>query len=589
MDSSNSTSTLRLRWPLLVLLASIALTAFAAFDAQRTVRAQNSVVTRATGEFASFAAWSYGQHLQEKLSAAAREVLGAVNHGDNLHTASGVPPARGLVHYLPFDTRCDCHRPRQGPVPVDFIAFRLGSNAVDIAVNTYRDPANGWLSDDMADDMMNMHVQRSALPVAEQRWIADTLSKQVRTAPLADRGFALIAVGEGKTTRVLSYTVMPTTYGDTMIYAARYNPDELRGILRSVLDSPGLLPSTFTKGRRNRDVVAVAVTDANGNRIFDSAPGATSPMSSHLSLPLQYGGLQLFMRVNPQLAGTLVIGGLPRSRLPFLLGLLALAAAMSFVAVAQIRRETELARLRGDFVSSVSHELRTPLAQIRLYLETMRLGRASTPEQREWSLGHIEREATRLSHLVENVLRFSRMGRADVPPTSLVDVTDELGRIVDEFQPLASGSRATIEAELVDAPKMLLRPEALRHLLINLLDNAVKYGPSGQTVRVGMALKNGQLLISVSDEGPGIPKEDRELIWRPFWRGRNAGGAGGSGIGLSVVREIARQHGGDAWVEDSPRGGACFVVAIPIKAAGQSADRQLIAEAPDDVPATIAG
>lgn len=98
----SSSSTLRLRWPLFVLLASIALTALAAFDAQRTVRAQNKVVTRATHEFASFAAWSYGQHLQEKLSNAAKEVLGAVNHGDNLHTSPRIPPAAELVHYLPW-------------------------------------------------------------------------------------------------------------------------------------------------------------------------------------------------------------------------------------------------------------------------------------------------------------------------------------------------------------------------------------------------------------------------------------------------------------------------------------------------------
>jgi signal transduction histidine kinase len=177
-------------------------------------------------------------------------------------------------------------------------------------------------------------------------------------------------------------------------------------------------------------------------------------------------------------------------------------------------------------------------------------------------------------------------------------VTEEVGRIVDEFQPLAAGSRATIEAELVTVPKMLLRPEALRHLLINLLDNAVKYGPSGQTVRVAMAVTNGQLRLAVIDQGPGIPKADREMIWRPFWRGRNAGAAGGSGIGLSVVRETARQHGGDVWVEDNPGGGARFVVTIPIKPGDvpearltntQRAESPAIAQAPDDEPATIAG
>jgi len=122
----SSSSTLRLRWPLIVLLASIALTALAAFDAQRTVRAQNGVVTRATHEFANFTAWSFGQHLQESLSNGAREVLGAVNHGDHLHTSPHIPPAEDLVHYLPWDENCMCHHPREGPIPADFVAVRLG-------------------------------------------------------------------------------------------------------------------------------------------------------------------------------------------------------------------------------------------------------------------------------------------------------------------------------------------------------------------------------------------------------------------------------------------------------------------------------
>src|SRR3954462_9804101 len=96
-------SALRMRWPLLVLLASIGLTAFAAFDAQRTVFGQKAVVDRAIREFSSFAAWSYSEHLKQQLSAAAVEVVGAVNHGDNMHTNRHIPAADELVHYLPMD------------------------------------------------------------------------------------------------------------------------------------------------------------------------------------------------------------------------------------------------------------------------------------------------------------------------------------------------------------------------------------------------------------------------------------------------------------------------------------------------------
>jgi len=574
MKVPGRSSPLRLRWPLLVLLASIALTALAAFDAQRTVRAQNSVVSQATREFSSFAAWSYGQHLEERLSGAAREALGAVNHGDNLHMNRSVPTAVDLVHYLPYDESCLCHRTKEGPVPVGFVALRLGAKTIDVAMNTAANPAAGWKAmmemGDMGMSRMQMNGMSiesetaAALPPGESKWLVDTLTLQVRNHPLADRGFGLVVGSVGSTLRVLSYTVMPTAYGDTLVYAAEYTPKQFTTLLGDVLNAPSLLPATFTEGRRNRDVIAVRVADGASHRILDSAPGTESSINTQMALPSQFGALNLDVMVKPERASALVIGGLPRSRLPFLLGLLALAAAMSLVAVAQIRRETELAHLRADFVSNVSHELRTPLAQIRLYLDTIRLGRASTPAQRDWSLGHIERETTRLNHLVENVLRFSRLGRPDIPPTAGVDVTAEARSIVEEFRPLAASRGAKIDAEIADIPRVMLRPDAIRQTLINLLDNAVKYGPAGQTIDVRLAPDGGDLRLSVTDEGAGVIRADRAIIWRPFSRGRTANGAAGSGIGLTIVRDIATQHGGRAWVEEGPNGGARFVVAIPM-------------------------
>jgi signal transduction histidine kinase len=365
-----------------------------------------------------------------------------------------------------------------------------------------------------------------------------------------------------------------------MVYGARYSTTALSDLLSGVLDGNGLLPSTFTEGRRNRDVLAVRVSDHSGRRIFDSAPGLRSPLESHIELPSRAGALGIDAIIRPEVAGTLIIGGLPASRLPMLFGVLGLAGALAIVAVAQLRREGELARLRADFVSNVSHELRTPLAQIKLYLETLRLGRAKTEAERDWSLGHIDRETTRLHFLVENVLRFSRFGRGEATIPTAVDVGDEVERIVEEFRPLAESRRVRIACDIGSRPTLAMRPEALRQILLNLLDNAVKYGPSEQTVRISLAQRDSDVQLSVADEGPGVPVREREQIWTPFMRGVAARAKGGSGIGLTIVREVVEQHGGRCWVEPiMPSGGARFVVTLPLEPTSTPNGRARVAEA----------
>lgn len=554
-------SALRLRWPLLVLMASIGLTAFAAFDAQRSVRAQTKVVERATQEFSSFAAWSYSEHLKQHLSLAAVEVVGAVNHGENMHTNPRVPKAHELAHYLPNDIRCDCHRTLAGPTPEIFFAFKLGTRNVDVARNLYSVPSEGWRVTPMPDrDMAAKGFDR---PSAADSWIADKVTTQARGGGRDDHGYGMVlARHDGKLAPII-YTLMPTTWGDTMVYGVEYSPQALARVFAGVLDGKGLLPATFTKGARNRDVVAVRVLDGSNQTIYESEPGVNSPAFTRLALPAEYGGLTVHAMIRPDQASNLIIGGLPRSRLPFLLGLLALAAMMSVIAVVQIRRETELAGIRADFVSSISHELRTPLAQIKLYLETIRLGRASTPEQREWSLAHIDRETTRLGNLVENVLRFSRLGSADSAAAGTIDLAEEVEKIVDEFRPLAASRKADIEVIVRDRPMVRMRPEAIRHVLVNLLDNAVKYGPVSQTIRVETASRNGDAILSVTDEGAGVPQAARDSVWRAFARAKTATGAAGSGIGLTIVRDVVQQNAGKAWVEDGDNGGARFVVSMP--------------------------
>jgi len=310
------------------------------------------------------------------------------------------------------------------------------------------------------------------------------------------------------------------------------------------------------------------VRDRLGGVVLASREPGPWALDATDSLPRELGGLVVRAQVRPAHANALIIGGLPRSRLPFLMALLGLAAALSLVAIGQLRRDVELARLRSDFVSSVSHDLRTPLAQMRLYLETLRLGRFRTEEQRTESIAHVERETARLSQLVERVLRFSTNGRNCDEPLVAVDAAQEARDVVDEFGPLARSRRVQVVAETSPVPPVRLAPDALRHVLLNLLDNAVKYGPAGQKVRVEVGQVGDELRVAVSDEGPGVPPDERERVWAPFRRGRDHGPIAGSGLGLSIVRDVAQRHGGRAWVEDGEHGGARFVVALPSGTAG---------------------
>ena len=166
---------------------------------------------------------------------------------------------------------------------------------------------------------------------------------------------------------------------------------------------------------------------------------------------------------------------------------------------------------------------------------------------------------------MENVLRFSTLGRDRLATADPIDPAEAIKEIIGEFQPLAAARGALITLDVVRARPTAIWPDALRHMIVNLLDNAVKYGPRDQTIRVSVTSDDESLAIAVEDDGPGIPARERDAIWRPFTRGRAAASRGGSGIGLSIVRELARAHGGSARVEAADgRSGARFVVTLPI-------------------------
>jgi signal transduction histidine kinase len=336
-------------------------------------------------------------------------------------------------------------------------------------------------------------------------------------------------------------------------------------IIAALVEHDPVLPASLSHGASTDSAVGVRVTSAAGdlaNRRFEAA----SDYRARQPFGAGFGDLAVDVSLSESLVPRLIIGGLPRSRVPLLVTLFAVTLALTVAAGYQLRRERELSRLRDDFVTSVSHELRTPLAQIRLFTETLRLGRVRSTEEGERSLSIVENEAKRLEHLVENLLHFSRAERGDLRITAeRTDLTALLQQIVSEFAPLAAGAGSFIRLSLAADVAANVDRAAIRQVVLNLLDNAVKYGRKGQAITVRLTAAENVVRIEVEDQGAGIPPEIRARIWERFWRADSARqtGATGTGIGLAIVNDLVRLHGGWAAADGAAGGGARVVISLP--------------------------
>jgi signal transduction histidine kinase len=251
-----------------------------------------------------------------------------------------------------------------------------------------------------------------------------------------------------------------------------------------------------------------------------------------------------------------------------LLGRLVASAVQNIRAYEAERKTVEelrrLSALRADFVSLVSHELRTPMAAVIGSARTLQQRwRELTPEQRESFLELIAGETNRLATLMSDVLDTSRI-EAGTFSFRFSDV--DLGQLVrDSVATAELGSdEVSLRAE-VHEPLPVVRgdPERLRQVLMNLLDNAIKYSPAGDEVEVRAYAENGRIRVDVRDNGPGIAREDQRLIFEKFGRVMSAHTHPGTGLGLFIARSIAEAHGGTLDVTSAPERGATFTLDLP--------------------------
>jgi two-component system phosphate regulon sensor histidine kinase PhoR len=250
------------------------------------------------------------------------------------------------------------------------------------------------------------------------------------------------------------------------------------------------------------------------------------------------------------------------------LSCVAVVAGMAVVIIAA-ERERRLSALKSDFVANVSHELKTPLSLVRMFGELLLSGRVATDDKRREYLQIIVNESERLTALIENVLDFAKFERGKSAFEFCAgSVTQAVTRAVDVYRYRAERELVEIVVAMdPDLPDTLVDERALELLVMNLLDNALKYAKDGKRIFVDLRAGDGIIALCVRDEGPGIPPHERRRIFERFVRGVSGveRQVRGSGIGLALVKHIAESHGGNAWVESELGHGSTFVVTIPVK------------------------
>jgi signal transduction histidine kinase/tetratricopeptide (TPR) repeat protein len=233
-----------------------------------------------------------------------------------------------------------------------------------------------------------------------------------------------------------------------------------------------------------------------------------------------------------------------------------------------VRREMRLVELRSQFVSSVSHELKTPLTAIRMFAETLRMGRPADSKTRGEYLDTIVNESERLTRLLNSVLDFSKIEQGKktyhLTPTSLPEVVQASAQALE--YPLAQQGFELRVAVEGDIPAVRADRDALQQAILNLLTNAMKYSSESREIDLRLRRRNGEAVIQVTDRGIGIAPEEQARIFEKFYRGPATENKliPGTGLGLTLVDHVVKAHGGRVEVRSAPHKGSTFSIHLPL-------------------------
>lgn len=321
-----------------------------------------------------------------------------------------------------------------------------------------------------------------------------------------------------------------------------------------------LFPALYSDVQQSR----VNVVDSDGKIVFGpplSRGGLT--LGRQFATTLYKWTLNVTMNSAEELAAAVARRRLLEMVLVGLSSVVVIAGL--FVILVAAERERRLSNLKSEFVANVSHELKTPLALVRMFGELLQTGRADTEQKRKQYLSIIVNESDRLNALIENVLDFAKVERGQAAyEFSPGGLAEAVGRAVEACRVRAEREGVTLTLSCEPTPELMLDERAVEIAVINLVDNALKYAPEGKSIAVEVRPAGAGAEVRVTDQGPGIPAEDRKRIFERFVRGKTASGkqVRGSGIGLALVKHIAEAHRGGISVEDAPPHGSVFTLRL---------------------------
>ncbi len=349
------------------------------------------------------------------------------------------------------------------------------------------------------------------------------------------------------------------------LYGFAVNRQQLIHKLTISLNKAPILPRVLADGKATNQMLTVNMQDHLGNSLVGTPFPYKQSLVATKALKGEYSGIFrdhiIHVAINADSTEQLIIGGLPDNNLTAVISTMVATFMVFIISLLQLKKEQRLNQLRKNFVAEVSHELRTPLTQIRMFSEMLLQGKTRNSQEKNKYLSIIHRESLRLNNLIENVLKYSETQAQRPIQLDSQDLAPIISNIINDFLPIAKEKNVILKVD-IESCHIPIEIHALKQIILNLLDNAVKYGPEKQTISIQAKKTDHKYRLSITDQGAGIPANRQQQIWQAYYRlpGEHEAAIAGTGIGLYLVKQLAHQMKAKIWVKNQAEGGSQFIL-----------------------------